>query len=99
MGRTVPTYRIHLESILGSWRDYRRALRKRDREYLDEVIIKARRHASAASFCAHIDPLETALLSILLEMQKEIEELRDKKASNPRPGLPEGQEGSTASRL
>ncbi len=72
----MPTYRMHLESIIGSWTDYRRALRERDRELFDEVMVKARRHASAASFCAHLDPLETALLSILLEVQREIEELR-----------------------
>lgn len=72
----MPTYRMHLESIISSWMDYRRALREKERVLFDEVVIKARRHASAASFCAHLDPLETALLSILLEMQKDIEELR-----------------------
>ncbi len=72
----MPTYRMHLESIINSWIDYRRALREKDRKLFDEIIVKARRHASAASFCAHLDPLETALLSILLEMQREIEELR-----------------------
>ncbi len=76
MGRTVPTYRMHLESILSSWTDYRRALRKRDRDLFDRLAVKARQHASAASFCAHLDPLETALLSILLEMQREIDKLR-----------------------
>ncbi len=72
----MPTYRMHLKSIISSWMDYRRALREKERALFDEVVIKARRHASAASFCAHLDPLETALLSILLEMQKDIEELR-----------------------
>ncbi|MFQ5986408.1 MAG: hypothetical protein ACE5KQ_03535 [Thermoplasmata archaeon] len=76
MGRTVPTYRMHLEGILGSWTDYRRALREKDRKLFDAVALKARQHASAASFCAHLDPLETALLSVLLEMEREIEELR-----------------------
>lgn len=76
MGRTVPTYRMHLESVLSSWTDYRRALRKKDRELFDRLTVKARQHASAASFCAHLDPLETALLSILLEMEREMEALR-----------------------
>ncbi len=76
MGRTVPTYRMHLESVLGSWNDYRRALRRKDRELFDRVMLKARQHASAASFCAHLDPFEMALLSVLLEMQREIEALR-----------------------
>jgi uncharacterized membrane protein len=76
MGRTVPTYRMYLESILDRWMDYRRALREKDRELFDEVMNRARQHASAASYCAHLDPVETAFLSIFLEMQREIAELR-----------------------
>ncbi len=80
MGRTVPTYRVHLEGILGSWMDYRRALREKDRVLFDAVALKARQHASAASFCAHLDPIETALLSVLIEMQREIQELKGRGA-------------------
>ncbi len=71
MGRTIPTYRLHLESILNDWMDYRRALREKDREAFDRVISKARQHASAASYCAHMDPTILAVLSVLLEMEKE----------------------------
>ncbi len=77
MGRTVPTYRMHLEAILGEWMDYRRALRERDRILFDELLSKARQHSSAASYCAHIDPVETAFLSILLEMERELARLRE----------------------
>jgi predicted CopG family antitoxin len=73
MGRTVPTYRLHLESILNDWTDYRRALREKDREPFDRLLNNARQHASAASYCAHLDPTVLAFLSILLEMQKDIE--------------------------
>lgn len=76
MGRTVPTYRMHLESILDRWMDYRRALREKDRALFDEVLNRARQHASAATYCAHLDPVETAFLSILLEMEREIAELK-----------------------
>src|SRR5437879_5042853 len=71
MGRTITTYRLHLESILNDWMDYRRALREKDRETFDRVITKARQHASAASYCAHMDPTILAILSVLLEMEKE----------------------------
>ena len=81
MGRTVPTYRLHLEGILGSWMEYRRALRAKDRELFDAVALKARQHSSAASFCAYLDPIETALLSVLIEMEREIRELRDQRAA------------------
>jgi len=77
MGRTVPTYRLHLESILSGWMDYRRALREKDREAFDELVFKARQHASAASYSAHLDPTTTAFLSILLELQKEIRNAKD----------------------
>src|SRR3990170_8128903 len=76
MGRTVPTYRLHTESILNDWMDYRRALRERDREVFDELMFKARAHASAGSYTAHLDPVATMFLSILLELQKEIQALR-----------------------
>lgn len=76
MGRTVPTYRMYLESILDRWMDYRRALREKDRELFDEVVNRARQHASAATYCAHLDPVETAFLSIFLEMQREIADLK-----------------------
>ncbi len=76
MGRTIPTYRLHLESILNDWMDYRRALREKDREAFDRLLNKSRQHASAASYCAHIDPSILAILSILLEMEREIEDLR-----------------------
>ena len=72
MGRTVPTYRLHLESILNDWMDYRRSLREKDREAFDRLMSKARQHASAASYAAHMDPTVLAILSILLETEKEI---------------------------
>ncbi len=76
MGRTIPTYRLHLESILNDWMDYRRALREKDREVFDRLLNKARQHASAASYSAHLDPTDLAFMSILLEMERELEVLR-----------------------
>ena len=77
MGLQIPTYRLHLESILNDWMDYRRALRERDREAFDRLLNRARQHASAASYSAHLDPTDLAFLSILLEMEKEIESAKD----------------------
>ncbi len=82
MGRTIPTYRLHLESILNDWMDYRRALRERDREAFDRLLNRARQHASAASYAAHLDPTDLAFLSILLEMEKELEGLRRRERSS-----------------
>ena len=81
MGRTIPTYRLHLESILNDWTDYRRALREKDREVFDRLLNKSRQHSSAASYCAHIDPSILALLSILVEMERDIEALKRERSS------------------
>jgi predicted CopG family antitoxin len=57
--------------------DYRRALREKDREAFDRLLGKARQHASAASYAARLDPTDQAFLSILLEMEKDIQSAKD----------------------
>lgn len=75
-GRTVPTYRLALEALAQQWNDYRRALRSADREAFDSLVNRARMHASAATYAISLDPAESALLSMLLEHEKELLELR-----------------------
>lgn len=76
MGRTVATYRLALESMAQQWNDFRRALRSGDREAFDVLVNRARMHASAATYAINLDPTESALLSMLLEHEKEILALR-----------------------
>ncbi len=76
MGRTVPTYRMTLESVIQGWADYRRALPKDDRDAFDAMTNRARMHASASTYAAFADPVEGALLSILLEQEKELRRLK-----------------------
>ena len=78
MGRTVPTYRNVLENVVNEWQGFRKALRKEDKEAFDRLMEKARMHASAASYGARVDPVESVFMSILLEQEKEIGELRKK---------------------
>ena len=76
MGRTVHTYRIALERMAQQWSDFRRALRKGDREAFESLIKSARMHASAATCAVSLDPAESAFLSMLLEHEKELIRLR-----------------------
>ncbi|MFQ6061141.1 MAG: hypothetical protein ACE5KV_07615 [Thermoplasmata archaeon] len=76
MGRTVPTYRLVMESIVSDWLPYRRALREADRKVFDSLMMKARMHTSASSYANRMEPLESVFMSILLEQQKEINLLR-----------------------
>jgi len=78
MGRTVRTYRTVLEELIADWKAFRKALRKQDREAFDRLMEKARTHASAASYDPRLDPMESVFMSILVALEKEIEELRKK---------------------
>jgi len=78
MGRTVPTYRLALESMAQQWNDFRRALRKDDREAFDSLMNSARMHASASTYAISLDPVESALLSMLLEHEKKLLGLKKK---------------------
>ncbi len=60
------------------WNDFRRALRSGDREAFDELVNRARMHASAATYAISLDPVESALLSMLLEHEKELAALKRK---------------------
>ena len=54
------------------WNDFRRALRSCDREAFDSLVNRARMHASASTYAISLDPTESALLSMLLEHEKEL---------------------------
>lgn len=77
MGRTIQTFRNLFEGVNGELSIYRRALRGKDKEAFDEVINKARKHISSSSVVPTIDPLSSIILSILIEQQKEINELKE----------------------
>jgi len=76
MGRTVPTYRLALERMVQQWNDFKRALRKDDREAFEALVKSARMHASASTYAISVDPSESAFLSMLLEHEKELMRLR-----------------------
>ncbi len=78
MGRTAPTYRMLTESEIHKWNQFRKALRKKDRESFDELMKKVRKHASASSYMAPLDIFESMSLAILLEHEKEISALKKK---------------------
>lgn len=76
------------------WNEYRRALRSCDKEAFDSLVNRARMHASASTYAISLDPAESALLSMLLEHEKELLELKRRLAVDDRQdggsGEPEG---------
>lgn len=93
MGRTVPTYRLALERMAQQWSDFRRALRRGDREAFDSLVKHARMHSSAATYAINVDPSESAFLSMLLEHEKELTRLR-RAVDGHEDGTEEGREGT-----
>ncbi|MFA5112058.1 MAG: hypothetical protein WC443_11670 [Desulfobaccales bacterium] len=99
MGRTVLPYSRIWEMERERWQKFRRALRKTDQAYFDRLFESARLHLQAGVYASTPWPLESILLSILLEQQKALsileERVRDleqalpgsrEDAPPPRPG-------------
>jgi hypothetical protein len=78
MGRTNPTFRDVLRGIENRWSDYRRALRRRDASRFDTLIEYARRHADAAGYLNHDEPLFPILVAIDLEQERRLDDLEDR---------------------
>jgi len=83
MGRTVPSFRTVLDGIIAELSEFRRTLRRHDRAVFDRIMDMAREHASASTMAAAIDPMETVVLSILIEQQKQIDKLKGGKDGSP----------------
>ncbi|ODR83382.1 hypothetical protein BG842_09695 [Haladaptatus sp. W1] len=78
MGRTNPTYRDALRTMESRWKHYRRALRHADQEVFDRLFEHARAHADASGFQNDQFVEIPALVSMLLEQQKHIDDLEDR---------------------
>ncbi|MHA1611345.1 MAG: hypothetical protein ACTSYU_04760 [Promethearchaeota archaeon] len=77
MGRTLLPFRPALEIEISSWQEYRRGLRPKDRTVFDQIMNFARYHADAGSLAAKPILFEIILLSIVIEQQKDLSQLKD----------------------
>jgi hypothetical protein len=76
MGRTLPSITQAFMQEEAAFVRFRRALRRADQLALDDLFAAARQHLSAAAYAAHALPMETFLLSMLLEQHKEVLRMR-----------------------
>lgn len=77
MGRTVPTFRMVVESFGMEWTEFKRALRGMDKDAFEALMNHARQHAAAGSNISNPDPFETVVMSILVEHEKQLRELKN----------------------
>ena len=80
MGRTVLPYSQVWEAERQRWQKFRRALRQEDQVHLDRLFESARLHLQAGVYAANPWPLESLLLSMLLEHQKALGALQSASA-------------------
>jgi hypothetical protein len=78
MGRTVLPFSQVLEQEYGDWKKFRRGLRREDQAVLDRLFDLARLHVQAGGYASRPWPLETILISILIEQEKALAGLRAK---------------------
>ena len=81
VGRTNPTYRDTLTALEQRWGAYRRGLRADDQPHFDRLFGHARAHADASGLLNHPRPLVPALMSIVLEQERQIAALEARLAA------------------
>lgn len=76
MGRTLPTVNQVLEQGREEWSRFYRALRREDRELLDQLFDGAKYFTAACVYQANITPSESIFLAMLLHLEKQMQQLQ-----------------------
>ncbi|MFO7967432.1 MAG: hypothetical protein R6U44_07515 [Archaeoglobaceae archaeon] len=95
MGRTMSSVRMEVKKIAERWVSVKKALKKEDQQAAQELAAMAKKHSSE-TFYLFDDPLEAAVFSVLLEMQKKIDEKKGEKKDVDDTGLLHWQEEGSA---
>jgi|Deesub1362A_J573_1020465.scaffolds.fasta_scaffold00668_16 hypothetical protein len=76
MGRSVSSIRQEVKEIADRWIRTKKALKKEDQIYAEELARMTKMHSNEV-FYLFDDPLEAAMFSLLLEMLKKIDDLKE----------------------
>ncbi|MGC8584501.1 MAG: hypothetical protein ACP5L4_00020 [Thermoplasmata archaeon] len=80
MGRNISTMRQEINAIIERWQSFMKAMHAEDKQYMEKIIEKAKRHTAESSYSLE-DPLEAVILSVLIEVERELMELEKKCSS------------------
>ncbi len=78
MGRTVPSFRIALESEIKDWGKFKRSLRGEDRRGLQEIFNISRCYTSASSSAVRLFKFEGLFMPVLLDHFKQLGDIGSK---------------------
>jgi hypothetical protein len=77
MGRTVPSFRIAETQEFTDWREFRKALSRRERPIFDEMLNTSRLYTSASSAAVRTSRFEGMAMAIIFHHRKLLEECVD----------------------
>ncbi len=75
MGKTVPSYRMALETEIARWQGFARALRAEEREAFEALMDACRNTASAGGNATNPVLFEPMVMSIFLSLQMRVTRL------------------------
>jgi hypothetical protein len=75
MGRTVQPYSQQVQIVEERFKGFRRALRKEDQVILDRLLLTAKKQLQSGVMSASPNPFDSMALSMLIDLQKQIEKL------------------------
>ncbi len=79
MGRTVASFSSVMAREMRNLSNFRKGLRKEDQKIFDELWERARKHISSCVLSSFPLPMEGILLSICIELLKEIKNIKNEK--------------------
>ncbi len=75
MGRTIPSFRMLLNTEIERWRGFRNNLSKDDKAAFDELMNNSKLHSSASSCALRTNVFEALCMSVILDHQRRLETL------------------------
>lgn len=87
MGRTVAPYSMVIDQVIHRFENYRRGLRRADREAFDDLMRVAKVQVQAGVMAQHPNAFDSMSMAMLVHLQKEIRELKNEINAKPPSGL------------
>ena len=77
MGRTIPSFRIASVEEQKEWKEFRKALDKKDRKVFDGMFSICHLYTSACSFAAKPIRIQPIFMSIIFHHRKQLMKIKE----------------------
>jgi len=76
MGRTVVPYSLVIEQVMHRFDNYRRTLRREDREAFDDLMRVAKMQVQAGVMAQHPNAFDSMSMAMLVQLKREISDIK-----------------------